>query len=126
MARTETIELTTPVMIGAEECRVVTLREVSAGDVIEAQEEAEKLVMTLDGPQLLASPSLVGLGVLRRQVVKIGENIDGPVDVATLKRLSVTDLNALQDAADAMDRTLEAEVAKAQLAKRGRTDGQES
>jgi phage FluMu protein gp41 len=126
MSKTETIELTTPVKIGDEECRQVILREASAGDVIEAQEEAEKLIMTPDGPQLIASPSLVGLGVLRRQVVKIGDKVDGPVDVATLKRFSVFDLNALQDAADTMDAALDAEVAKAKMDKRGRTGEQES
>lgn len=123
MPLTETIPLTTPVTIGKNECHEIILREATGGDVIEAQEEAEKLVMTADGPQLVASPSLVGLGVLRRQVVKVGE-VDGPVDLATLKRLSVHDLNEVQGRADAMDTAMESAALKARAEKRGRTGEQ--
>jgi len=100
MSMTKTVPLNKPITIGGEECRELILREVGGGDVIEAQEESEKLVMTPDGPALVASPTLVGLNVLRRQVVKVGEKVDGPVDIATLKRLHPLDLNAVQEAAD--------------------------
>ncbi|NDV20918.1 hypothetical protein GO013_16020 [Pseudodesulfovibrio sp. JC047] len=120
----ETIPLTTPVTIGKNECHEIVLREATGGDVIEAQEESEKLVMTADGPQLVASPTLVGMGVLRRQVVKIGD-VDGPVDLVTLKRLSVYDLNQVQLKADAMDAATEAEALKARTAMRGRTGEQD-
>ncbi len=126
MPRTETIPLTKPVTIGKEECHELVLREPTAADIIEAQEESEKLVMTSDGPQLVASPSKVGLGILRRQVVSIGEKVQGPVDVETLKRLSVPDLNAVQNTADAMDKAQAAEALQAKLVERGRTGEQES
>lgn len=118
---TKTITLTTPIMIGQEECSEVVLREATAGDVIEAQEESERVVMTPDGPALVSSPTLVGLGVLRRQVVSIGSKA-GPADTAWLKRLTVTDLGRLQAEADAMDALATASVGK-DLADRGRADG---
>jgi phage FluMu protein gp41 len=121
----EIVKLTTPIRIGDNEYSEITLREPTAGDVIEAQEEAEKLVMTPDGPALVASPSKVGLGVLRRQVAKIGDTIDGPADITTLKRLTPIDLNRLQNAADAMDAALDAEVAAALVDRRGRAGGQD-
>ena len=102
MSATVTVELTSPIMIGKEECNELILREANGGDVIEAQEESEKLVMTTDGPQLVVSPSLVGLNVLRRQIVTIG-SVQGPFDIVTLKRLSVPDLTTVQNTADKMD-----------------------
>jgi phage FluMu protein gp41 len=121
----EIVKLTTPIRIGKNEYSEITLREPTAGDVIEAQEEAEKLVLTQDGPALVASPSKVGLGVLRRQVAKIGDAIDGPIDITTLKRLTPIDLNRLQNAADAMDAALDAEASAALVARRGRADKQD-
>jgi phage FluMu protein gp41 len=122
MPATVTIPLTTPIIIGKQECGEVILREAGGGDVIEAQEESEKLIMTVDGPQLVASPTLVGVNVLRRQVVSIGP-IKGPVDIVTLKRLSVPDLNAVQRTADDMDKAQALQIFKAELNKRGR-DGE--
>lgn len=117
----KTITLTTPVRIGKEECFEVVLREATAGDVIEAQEESERVVMTPDGPALVSSPTRVGLGVLRRQVVSVG-SMSGPADLAWLKRMSVADLNRLQDEADAMDAQAAVAVAGT-LGDRGRADG---
>lgn len=119
MPATVIIPLTTPIKIGQKECSELILREANGGDVIEAQEESEKLVMTIDGPQLVASPTLVGLNVLRRQIVSIGE-VQGPFDIVTLKRLSVPDLNKVQNSADEMDKAQALQIAKAELNKRGR------
>ena len=121
----EVVKLHTPLRIGEHEYSEITLRELTAADVIDAQEEAEKLVMTPAGPQLVASPTKVGLGLLRRQVIKVGDDVNGPLDLATLKRLSVGDLNRLQHAADAMDAAMSAE-AVARASQRGRGDGQDS
>jgi phage FluMu protein gp41 len=121
MSATVTIELTTPIKIGKNEHSALVLREAGGGDVIEAQEESEKLVITATGPQLVASPTLVGLNVLRRQIVSIGF-VDGPFDIVTLKRLSVPDLNKVQNAADEMDKAQAVQIAKAEMDKRGRDD----
>ncbi len=126
MAMTKTIPLTKPVKIGEQDCRDLVLTEATSAHVIEAQEESEKVVMTQDGPALVASPALVGLNVLRRQVVSVG-GVKGPVDLTILKRLSPYDLGAVQAAADELDSlaaTKSMEILAA-LGNRGRTDGQD-
>jgi len=123
MAITKEIPLTKPVTIGGQECNVLILTETTSEHVLDAQEESEKLVMTPDGPALVSSPSRMGVNVLRRQVVRIGE-INGPVDLTILKRLSPLDLERVQKAAEEMD-ALAAKTATAilkRIEQRGRTD----
>lgn len=87
---------------------LAVLREVTAGDLIDATDESEKLTLTPDGYQLIASPTLVGLNTLRRQVVSIGEH-PGPLTIGEIKLLSGKDLNLLQQQAAILDgATLEA------------------
>ena len=74
------------------------IREATAADLIDATDESEKLVRTPDGYELLASPTLVGLNTLRRQIVRIGE-YKGPLSIAELKKLTATDLSLLQEKA---------------------------
>ena len=76
------------------------LREASSGDILDAMEESEKLVMvpTESGgtePTLVASPTLVGIHTLRRQIVRIGE-YQGPMTLVEIKKLVPYDLNLLQ------------------------------
>ncbi|MDO9633351.1 MAG: phage tail assembly protein, partial [Humidesulfovibrio sp.] len=59
---TLTITLKDGFQLGADILTEATLREPTAGDVIDAQEESEKLVETLDGPRLVSSPTLSGAG----------------------------------------------------------------
>jgi phage FluMu protein gp41 len=94
MAATVTITLKDGLQVGDQVLTEAELREITAGDVIEAQEEAEKLVQSADGPRLVASPTLVGLGILRRQIKRIG-SVQGPISVSELKKLSARDLNLL-------------------------------
>jgi phage FluMu protein gp41 len=112
--------------VGEDTLAEVTLREVTAGDIIEAQDESEKLVYAADGgklvPTLVASPTMVGVHVLRRQVARIGD-MDGPLSLEQLKRLHPDDLNLLQAKADEMDGATEAEAASREVAQRGRGDG---
>ena len=122
MPITKTIPLTTPVKIGDTEYSELTLREPTTADVIEAQEESEKVIYTPNGPALVASPVMVGKNILRRQVVSIGA-FKGPVDLAILKRLSLADFNRVQDEADALDAAVAAAVLDA-AGERGRDDGQ--
>ncbi|MBN2751984.1 MAG: hypothetical protein JXQ84_04680 [Rhodospirillaceae bacterium] len=83
--------------------RDAVLRELETADIINAGAEAEKVVLGEDGDyHLVQSPTLAGLHMLRRQIVRIGD-IDGPFEVADLLRLNRADFNALQDAADQLD-----------------------
>lgn len=116
-----TVHLEHGLTVGKDVLKEVVLREVRAGDIIEAHEEAEKLVYTNEGPQLLASPTLVGVHVLRRQIVRIGD-VKGPISLAELKRLDPADLNKLQAAADSMESAMDAEATAAAVTNRGRED----
>ncbi len=122
-----TIEVTLQkgLRVGQISHTIAVLREPSAGDVIDASMDAEKVVMVptgVDGaghavmePQLVTSPTLVGINVLRRQIVRIGA-IDGPLERELLDKLSPTDLNLLQAKAQ------ELEAASIEVAQRGRAD----
>ena len=78
------------------------LREPTAGDVIDATEGSEKVIFTGDGYELIASPTIVGSLVLCQQIVRIGE-IEGPLTMAMLKKLSAADFKLLQDSANTLD-----------------------
>lgn len=119
---TVTVPLTKPITIGKSEITEVELREPTAGDIIEATAESELLMLAPDGPALVPSPTLVGVNVLRRQIVRMGD-VKGPAELAHLKRLCPDDLSALQTKADELDKALAAEAVKQTLAVRGR-DGE--
>ncbi|MDF9346378.1 phage tail assembly protein [Escherichia coli] len=70
----------------------VTLRELTAGDLIDAQAAAEKLVMSKEGPILVSSPSRMGLEMLRRQIASVG-CIKGPLSMALIRKLSADDFS---------------------------------
>lgn len=107
--------------IGDAEHQEAVLREASGGDVLAAMEESERLVWG-DGPDgtpqphLVVSPTLVGINVLRRQIVRIGE-IKGPLERFDINRLSPADLNLLQVQAQLLEGAASVEVAR-----RGRPD----
>ncbi|MEW4983067.1 MAG: phage tail assembly protein [Cycloclasticus sp.] len=110
--------------LGEAILKVATLRESTAGDVIEAQEEAEKLIMVPDEngqlqPQLVPSPTMVGVHVLRRQIKSI-DDVSGPLSLEQLKTLHPEDLNALQNMANKLDQA--AEVVAEAIETRGRSD----
>ena len=89
--------------IGENTYKEASLRLPTAGDLIDATEEAEKLIATPDGGyQLMASPTLVGLHTLRRQVVSIGEH-PGPLTLNELRRLSAIDIAMLQSHAELLE-----------------------
>lgn len=103
--------------VGEEVHVEAEIREASAGDLIDATEESEKLVATPDGGfQLLASPTLVGLNCLRRQIVRVGEH-PGPLTLGELRKLSAHDLSLLQEKAQLLETASLKEVAD-----RGRGD----
>lgn len=95
------------------------LREPTAGDLMQAMEESERVVMVAGEPQLLLSNTALSLHTLRRQIVSIGD-INGPIDMAMLSLLSATDLSLLQSCADELDTVIGKE-----LAARGRSNAAE-
>lgn len=101
-----TVTLVDGLVYGKEEPQThyqVVLRELTAGDVIEAQEAAERPVpMPRGGVQLMVSQSRLSYELLRRQVKRVGD-IDGPLSLAELKRLSTGDLERLDGQAQELD-----------------------
>lgn len=94
------------------------LREATAGDMIDATEDSERLALTPEGNYILvASPTLVGINILRRQIVKVGE-YEGPLTLTEMKMLSGADIGLLQQKAEQLDTAVAEE-----LAKRGRDNG---
>lgn len=103
----------------------VTLREVTAGDIIHATEESEKLVFAQVSkdktePMLVPSPGLMGVNVLRRQIKSIG-NVKGPIDLSTLEKLSADDLELLQVKAEELETAALAETASEAVTQKGRS-----
>lgn len=94
----------------------VTFRELTAKDSIDAEEEAERVIDTRNGPVLIASPSLRGIALLRRQIATVGE-MQGPLSVIQIKQLSERDLSRLMAAVSLLDMALAGKLA----AERGRS-----
>lgn len=77
----------------------VELRQLTAGDIIDAEAASERMVMTPKGPALLSSPSRMGFELLRRSVGRIGK-INGPLPMELLKTLHQADIELLLDKAE--------------------------
>lgn len=93
------------------------LRQLTAGDIIEAEAASERVVMTPKGPALLSSPSRMGFELLRRSVARIGK-IQGPLPMEMLKTLHQADIELLLDKAE-LQRTVALKAAE-QAADEGR------
>lgn len=96
--------------------REVGLRELTTADLIDAEVDAEKIVVHGDKAVPYTSPVLHGLHLLRRQVAYIGQ-IPGPLSMSQLRRLHPDDLAMIQTKADELDKALMEEVAKRGRAK---------
>lgn len=88
----------------------VTFRELSAKDSIDAETEAERVVDTRNGPILIASPSLRGVALLRRQIAAVGD-IEGPLSMLQIGQLSERDLSRLMVAVNLRDTALAGKLA---------------
>jgi len=120
------IQLEEPVTFGNHEYNFVVLREARTGDVLEAQEASEKVVMTAEGPQLASSPARMGNEMLARQVARLeGEQgtVQGPIQVDELKRFGVRDFNALMYESERLEGAADAQHADKQATERGRDEG---
>lgn len=124
-----TVTLNDGLKVGEHIHKLVTLREATAGDVIEATEESEKVVMVttlnakgklIEKPQLVASPMMVGVGIMRRQIVSV-DDYSGPLTLDEVKSLSPRDLDAIQDKVDEMDQAALDVIEE--TSNRGRNDG---
>ncbi|NVF15012.1 phage tail assembly protein [Vreelandella maris] len=125
MAGTEiNVPLIHGLKIGEAVCKDAKLREATAGDVLDAQEAAERLMMvpTQNGiePMLVVSPSRVGVEVLRRQIVSIGD-VSGPLDLKLMHRLHPEDLNLLLAKSEQLDGAAVAQTQEG-TTQRGRGD----
>lgn len=72
----------------------VELRELTAGDLIDAEAASERVVLTDKGSALVSSPSRMGYELLRRSIVRIGK-INGPLPFDMLKKLHQDDLELI-------------------------------
>lgn len=90
------------ITIGNKTHRVAVLTEHNAGMTIEAGAESERVVMVNGQPHLVSSPNMVGIHVLRRQIVSIGD-LKGPLELEQLALLSNEDLNRLYEYADRLE-----------------------
>jgi len=111
--------------VGKQTFMVATLRETTTADVLDANEESEKVVMvpTDSGAveaQLVCSPTLVGVHVMRRQIKSI-DDYSGPLTLNEVKSLHPEDLNRLQAGVNTLDQL--AAKALEDVAQRGRDDG---
>ena len=82
------------------------LRQLTARDLIAAQEASEKVVRSRDAVTLVSSPARMGIELLRRQVKRLrgGDSThNGPLSVEELGRLSIADFERLRLAADGLD-----------------------
>ena len=115
-----TVELIDGLKVGEQTHIEVELGDITAGDIIDANQEAEQVrVVMVDGkPEatVIISPNLSAAHVLRRQIKKIGD-IDGPIAYEVIRKLSSGDFELLLAKAD----QIAAAVAK-EVARRGRGD----
>lgn len=117
------VPLPTGSKYGERTAVVAVLRELGTADIIGAGEDAEKCVLGPDGEyHLVMSPTLSGLHLLRRQIVRLEDNagtvIDGPLDVPMFLKLEPADFLAVQQAAEKLDKS--AQDALERMTERGR------
>ncbi len=115
------VDLEIGLEIGEKIHKKAVIRELTAGDIFDAQSEAERVVNTPEGPQLVASPSAVGIHTLRRQIARIG-NVEGPLSLAEMRKLHPADLELLHEECSKLDQAVIAAIASREVAQRGRAD----
>ena len=92
MADMGVFELENGLEIDGVRHKQVVMRELLAGEVIKANSDAERITMDASGePVIVCSPTLVEVHLMCRRIKCIGE-IDGPITVTMLGKLSEADL----------------------------------
>lgn len=120
------VQLETGLNVGSVTFTQAHVRNLNTGDILAAQEEAERLVYTKNGGMaLVMSPIRMARESLRRQVSSLtnaeGVTHNGPLSGEELGRLTTADLHRLQQAAETLDALTATSVAEG-LILRGRTD----
>lgn len=118
-----TVPLPTGSKYGERTATTAILREVGTADIINAGDDAEKCVVGPDGQyHLVMSPTLSGLHLLRRQIVRLedagGTVIDGPLSVDMFLKLEPADFMEIQRKAESQDAA--AKEAVDRMTERGR------
>lgn len=108
--------------VGEERLRNVVMKDhLTAEEILEASEAAEKIVMVGEGndqePQFVISPTKMAAETLRRQIASIGD-IQGPISMHQLNGLRDEDLAMLNRAAAKIENVKVSQ----ELARRGRSD----
>lgn len=94
------------VTIGGITYHEARLRDLTAHDLMAAQEASERVVHSKGGIALVSSPARMGTELLRRQVLSLhgdGPMHNGPLSTEELGRLTMRDFDALRTAVDALD-----------------------
>lgn len=112
-----TFELKDGFKVGDDIHTEVGLKELSSGDLIDAQMAAEKIIIHDGTPVAYTSDVLYGLEMLVRQIEYIG-NVQGPFQIKELRKLSPGDLNEIQKQSSNLDKLLMKEFEQ-----RGRSKG---
>jgi len=111
--------------ISDEVFKNAVIRSITAGDIIDSQVEAERLMQTEDGPELVTSPTLAGVHMLRRQILSIG-SVKGPLSIEEIKRLDPVDFNLLQVKAEELESASTKKLIAEESVQRGRNHQGES
>lgn len=125
--REVTFDLSDGLQVGEKTYSIVVMRELTAGDLLDAKTDSEQLHLVPAGydeagrvihePQLVCSPIKMAVETLRRQVVALGP-ISGPLEYEMLRKLTTTDFNKLIQESEKLDTEASVEVAQ----QRGRSD----
>lgn len=89
-----TFELIHGLEIGSDIHKIVEMRDVTAGDLIKADEDSEQAYVTPRGTVVLSSPTRAMVILLCRVISKIGTI--SPVCEQELNKLNVEDFEQLQ------------------------------
>ena len=112
-----TVELEIGLVVGEKTLKTAVIRELTAGDIF----DSERVVHTEEGPQLVASPSAVGIHTLRRQIAKIGD-VEGPLSLAEMRKLHPIDLELLHEECSKLEQAVITSIASREVTQRGRAD----
>lgn len=110
--------------IGESVFKNAVIREATAGDYLECQEQSEKVVFIPANPNepaepvFVSSPALMSSLMLCRQIKSIDDH-SGPLDITELKSLHPVDLNLLMTATETL-LTSDVNALSKEVAERGR------
>lgn len=112
--------------LGEAALKTAVIRPYNTADLMDAEEESEKLVsaLTPEGTmehKLVLSPTLYGRNIFRRQIVRF-DDVGGPFEIAELKQnLHPDDYALLQQKTDELDQAVAAKEASKEVAKAGKS-----